>query len=111
MWLLDANLPLQLVRLLTDLGITVDSAIARNWTTLSNGRLVEVAINAGFTTLLTRDRLFGESAAAVLRTHPEFGVVRILLPQARAPQFLSAFRGAWLKSAIEPVPGQMIEWQ
>ncbi len=54
MWLLDANMPLQLVALLRDLGIEADSAVARGWNTLSNGRLVEAAVHANFAALLTR---------------------------------------------------------
>ncbi|HTR62531.1 MAG TPA: DUF5615 family PIN-like protein [Candidatus Binataceae bacterium] len=110
MWLLDANLPIQLVALLTELGINADSAIIQGWNNLSNGRLVEAAINGGFTALLTRDRLFAESAARVLRAYPDFSVVRVNLPQARSSQFLVAFRSAWQQSAISPQPGRMIEW-
>jgi len=39
MWLLDANMPVQLVALLSELGIEADSAVARGWNTLSNGSL------------------------------------------------------------------------
>jgi hypothetical protein len=46
MWLLDANMPLQLVALLRDLGIEADSAVARGWNKLSNGLLVEAAVDA-----------------------------------------------------------------
>jgi Domain of unknown function (DUF5615) len=77
MWLLDANMPLQLVALLRDLGIEADSAVARGWSTLSNGRLVEAAVQANFAALLTRDRMFGMSARSVLKKYPEFCVVRV----------------------------------
>jgi predicted nuclease of predicted toxin-antitoxin system len=110
MWLLDANLPVQLVVLLTGLGIRTDSAITRGWNTLSNGRLVETAVRAEFTVLLTRDRLFAESAARVLGRFPEFSVVRVTLPEARAPQFLAAFESAWRRGVIEPLPGRVVEW-
>jgi predicted nuclease of predicted toxin-antitoxin system len=110
MWLLDANLPVQLVVLLRDLGIEADSAVARGWNTLSNGSLVRAAAAGKFTVLLTRDRLFGESAAQAIKLHPEFGIVRITLPQLRASQFVEAFRAAWLVGQIIPAPGQMIEW-
>ena len=74
MWLLDANMPVQLVALLSDWGIEADSAAGRGWNALSNGRLVSAAARAGFTALLTRDRLFGESAAGALRAYPDFCV-------------------------------------
>jgi hypothetical protein len=95
MWLLDANMPLQLVALLRELGIEADTAVARGWNTLSNGSLVRAAVEAKFITLLTRDRLFGKSAAQALKVHSEFCVVRVTLPQLRASQFLAAFRVAW----------------
>lgn len=63
-----------------------------------------------FTALLTRDRLFGEWAAQALKVHPEFGIVRVTLPQLRASQFLAAFRAAWQTAQIMPAPGRMIEW-
>jgi predicted nuclease of predicted toxin-antitoxin system len=110
MWLLDANMPVQLVALLKELGIEADSAVARGWHTLSNGSLVTAAARANFTALLTRDRLFGESAAGALRVHSEFCIVRVTLPQVRAAQFLEAFRAAWNKGRIIPAPNQMIEW-
>jgi predicted nuclease of predicted toxin-antitoxin system len=78
MWLLDANMPVQLVGLLRELGIEAESAVARGWNTLSNGSLVSAAARAEFTVLLTRDRLFGESAAGALKTNSEFCVVRVV---------------------------------
>jgi len=57
MWLLDANMPIPLVALLAEMGIESDSAKARGWDTLSNGILVNTAAHAGFSVLLTRDRL------------------------------------------------------
>jgi hypothetical protein len=72
--------------------------------------LVEAAAKANFVTLLTGDRLFGESAAGELKNYTEFCVVRVTLVQARAPQFLSAFRSAWQKEAILPVAGRIVDW-
>ncbi|MBI3758412.1 MAG: DUF5615 family PIN-like protein [Deltaproteobacteria bacterium] len=105
MWLLDANMPIQLGPLLRDLGIEVDSAWARGWNELSNGELVSTAVKAGFTVLLTRDRSFGESAARALKVHRQFSVVRITLPQLRADQFIVAFRFAWETTRLVPHPG------
>src|SRR5258708_31259571 len=110
MWLLDANVPVQLVALLSELGIEADSAVGRGGNTLSNGSLVSVAVQAKFTVLLTRDRLFRESAAGALKLNIEFCIVRITLRQLRAGAFLQAFRTAWQQARIVPVPGRMIEW-
>jgi predicted nuclease of predicted toxin-antitoxin system len=110
MWLLDANMPVQLVALLHDLAIEAETAAGRGWNTLSNGRMVSAAARAKFTVLLTRDRLFGEVAAATLRTHPDFCIVRVTLPQLRAAAFVRAFRAAWKESPINPEPGRTIEW-
>jgi predicted nuclease of predicted toxin-antitoxin system len=110
MWLLDANVPIQLVALLKELGIDADSAVARGWNKLSNGNLVSAAVQAKFSTLLTRDLLFGESAAQTLKVNQEFCIVRVRLPQLRASQFLTAFRAAWQTAQITPAPGRMIDW-
>ena len=110
MWLLDANMPIQLVALLKELGIEADSSVARGWNTLSNGNLVNAAVRAKFSALLTRDRLFGESAAQTLKIHNEFCIVRVRLPQLRASQFLAAFRTARQTVQIIPAPGQTIDW-
>jgi hypothetical protein len=105
MWLLDANMPVQLAALLNELGIEADSAAARGWNTLSNGSLVSAAVQTIITALLTRDRLFGESAAQALRIYNEFGVARVTLPQLRANQFLQALRAAWQRTQIVPAAG------
>jgi predicted nuclease of predicted toxin-antitoxin system len=110
MWLLDANMPIPLVALLAELGIESDSAKARGWNTLSNGILVNTAAREGFSVLLTRDRLFAQSAAGALTTHPGFSVVRVTLPQLRLRRFLEAFRAAWASAPIIPVSGRMIDW-
>ena len=110
MWLLDANMPVQLVAMLKELGLDADSAVSRGWNTLSNGSLVRAAAQTNFTVLLTRDRLFGETASSALRVYPDFSIVRITLPQLRAAAFLSAFRAAWQTARIIPVPGRMTEW-
>ena len=110
MWLLDANMPVQLVALLKEMSIEAASSVARGWNTLSNGSLVDAAVRANFSALLTRDRLFGESTAQTLKVHNEFSIVLVRLPQLRASQFLAAFRAAWQTAQIIPAPGQMIDW-
>jgi len=110
MWLLDVNMPRQLKALLSELGIPSDTATERGWGTLVNGDLLEAAASSGFDALLTRDRLFGESAANSLKTCPAFSIVIVTIQQARASQFLSSFRAAWTNDPIAPVPGQIQSW-
>lgn len=110
MRLLDANMPVQLLALLEELGVEADTAVARGWNTLGNGSLVAMAVQENFTVLLTRDRLFGETAAAALKAFPNFCVVRVALPQLRADSLLQAFRAAWQEAPITPAPGRMIDW-
>ena len=110
MWLLDVNMPRQLRGLLGTLGIPAETANTRGWGTLVNGDLLEAAAASGFTCLLTRDRLFGESVARNLRRYPNFSIVLVLLPQVRASQFLASFKAAWEKGQITPTPGQVQSW-
>jgi hypothetical protein len=48
MWLLDANMDVHLVSVLTGFKIPCDTAGKRGWKALSNGDLVSAAVNAGF---------------------------------------------------------------
>jgi hypothetical protein len=57
MWLLDANMDVHLVSVLSDRGIQCHTAANRGWEALPNGELVKAAVSAGFDCLLTRDRL------------------------------------------------------
>jgi hypothetical protein len=110
MWLLDANMDIHLARLLTDHGIACDTAANRGWKALSNGQLVAAAMASGFDCLLTRDRLFSESASRALRSYPTFAVVLITLPQQRWPEYCERFLELWTSSPIKPQPGCLVEW-
>jgi hypothetical protein len=110
MWLLDVNMPSRLTSLLGEFGIKAETATSRNWATLTNGRLVEAAVSGGFSCLLTRDKLFGDSAAKGLKSFRQFAVVLVALPQMKESDFLESFRTAWNSSPIKPVPGKMIRW-
>ncbi len=110
MWLLDVNMPRPLIAALAELGIQAKTAIDQGWKNLTNGRLVEAAVSQGFSCLLTRDKLFGDSASRALRNFPQFSVVLITLPQMKAPGFMENFKAAWRLSPIKPVPGEMIHW-
>lgn len=108
MWLLDANMDVHLVATLADLGIHSATAVSRGWKALSNGDLVASA--SGFECLLTRDQLFGESAARALRSFPHFAVVLVDLPQQRWQQYRERFLAAWAASPIQPSPGRLTQW-
>ena len=110
MWLLDANMDIHLAAFLTERGISCDTAANRGWKALSNGQLVAAALASGFDCLLTRDRLFSESASRALRSQPTFAVVLINLPQQRWPEYRTLFTELWASSPIQPQPGRSIEW-
>ena len=110
MWLLDSNIPKKLTLVLSGLGVESATAQSRGWGNLSNGSLVKAAATAGFSCLLTRDRLFAESASGALRSFPTFSVVVVTLPQLREPLFLEAFRAAWQRAPIRPVGGEISSW-
>jgi hypothetical protein len=71
---------------------------------------VEGAVQAGFQCILTRDRLFSESAARALKRFPDFCVVLVVIPQLRGPEFLEQFQRAWDRGPIQPAAGQLLRW-
>jgi hypothetical protein len=110
MWLLDANMDVHLVELLEGFGIACHTAGSRGWKALSNGDLVTAAVAAGFRCLLTRDQLFGESAARALRLFPDFAVVVVGLPQRPWPEYMERFAAQWMNCRIEPLAGHLTHW-
>jgi predicted nuclease of predicted toxin-antitoxin system len=110
MWLLDVNMPNKLAQALFELGVSAETTHQRGWDALTNARLLEAAVSQGFNCLLTRDRLFAESAARALKRFPHFRVVVVTLPQLREKAFLDAFRKAWDASPILSVPGEVVYW-
>ena len=103
-------MPRQVLGLLEELGIGASHAEDRGWGALINGSLVEAAVQAGFTCLLTRDRLFGESASKALKRFPQFSVVLIVIPQVRGVEFAGLFREAWRMRPLLPIPGALTRW-
>ena len=95
MWLLDVNLPTALTRLLRGYDIVAETTAGRGWRELTNGALAQAASGEGFRILLTRDRLFGESASEALKSFPEFAVVVITLPQQPWAQYRQRFLESW----------------
>lgn len=110
MWLLDVNLPNGVIGLLKGYGIGCDTTIARGWRDLGNGALASVASKAGFKAILTRDRLFGESAAKSLYSFPELSVVIIRIFQSKQSSYLKEFEAGWKVKPITPIPGMVVEW-
>jgi hypothetical protein len=110
MWLLDVHMPKKIAAVLGEFGIQAQTADARGWKGLTNGAPVEVAVQAGFSCAVARDRLFGEFAARAWKRFPQFSVVLVAIPQLRGPEFLERFRGAWKRTPIQPVAGQLLRW-
>jgi hypothetical protein len=110
MWLLDVNMPKAVGPFLSEFGIEAHSADDRGWGGLTNGALVETAIQSGFRCILTRDRLFSESAARTLKRFPEFCVVLVTIPQLRGPEFLERFGTAWDRAPIQLAAGRLLLW-
>ena len=111
MWLLDVNMPREIVGLLDELGVHAQhTGTIPGWDELTNGALVEAAWSKNFDCVLTRDRLFAESAARALKKFPEFSVILVTLPQARGSEFLKVFRSAWERTRVIPIPGRSLSW-
>jgi predicted nuclease of predicted toxin-antitoxin system len=110
MWLLDVNLPNGLRHVLTKYGHTAETTVFRGWRDLGNGVLAAAAHQAGFRVILTRDRLFGNSAGRALTSYPDLAVVILKISQSREANYLQEFEKQWAVNAIRPVHGQVIEW-
>jgi predicted nuclease of predicted toxin-antitoxin system len=110
MWLLDVNVPSKVAAFLSRRGIVCVRTDRQGWSHLKNSELVEAAVQQGFQCLLTRDKMFGESAARSLRRHPKFAVVLLSLRQAKELEYLAEFEKRWAKSVIQPQPGNMTIW-
>src|SRR5829696_6245099 len=110
MWLLDANMDVHLVDVLSAFGVPCDTAANRGWKALANSDLVMAAVDAGFICLLTRDQLFGESAAKALKRFPDFAIILVYLPQQPWREYRERFAAEWTKRPIEPIAGSMGRW-
>jgi predicted nuclease of predicted toxin-antitoxin system len=109
MWLLDANMDIHLPGVLTELGIRCDAATRLGWRDVSNRELVSAAAEVGFTCLLTRDRMFAESAGRTLQL-ASVCIVVVHIPQKPWREFVQEFRAACAKQPIVPAPGAVIHW-
>jgi hypothetical protein len=109
-WLLDANIDVRIRDILAEFGVDSRTAQSKGWKQLLNGNLVAAAAEDGFTCLLTRDRLFCESASRTLKQFPAFAIVVIQLKQQKWPAYGEAFRRAWERERIVPITGQTVGW-
>ena len=110
MWLLDVNLPNGVIGILKGFGIDCDTTVARGWRDLGNVALASVASKSGFKAVLTRDRLFGESAAKALHSFPELSIVIIRISQSKQSAYVKEFEVAWQARPIKPIAGMVVEW-
>lgn len=110
MWLLDVNVPVQIMRVLEASGIEVNRSDRLGWTTKTNGELVSLAAKNGFDCLVTRDRLFNKSAAKNLKENPDFCIVLLTISQAKADEYVKTFEHEWKRSPIKIKPGSVVLW-
>lgn len=110
MWLLDHNLPYQLVSVLKSAGIECKTAYDQGWNELQNGEFLSVASRAGFTCILTRDVLFAESAYKEMMRFSNMAIVLITISQCKGKKYAEEFLKHWQDSPISPDQGKMICW-
>ena len=89
-----------------------ETKVARAKADIAATALVDpaAASDAGFTCILTRDKLFQESASKVLKHRPKMAIVLLVLPQGRGRLYLESFKMEWQKKPITPIPGQVVLW-
>ncbi|MCY4524229.1 MAG: DUF5615 family PIN-like protein [Halobacteriovoraceae bacterium] len=110
MWLLDHNLPQQLVISLKSVGIDAHTTVSRGWEKLENDNLVSAAGNAGFLCILTRDSLFEETARRKIRKFPQMAIILLTITQQEGNKYAKEFLKHWKKSTIVPIPQKMLHW-
>ena len=110
MWLLDENLDVNLLAFLRSQGIECDTVRGRGWQGFQNGQLANVASDAGFRCLLTRDADFASAAGGVLESYSALAIVVIKLPQKASQHYVADFAREWTRVSITPLPGQVVSW-
>lgn len=108
--LVDVNLPPGVARLLNKAGVSATPAVREGWGTLANGNLIRAAVAKDYQGIITRDTTLHIDADYVLRTHPDFAVVIVRLPQVRGAEYLAAFAKALQHSPLRPETGKVLEW-
>ncbi len=110
MWLLDHNLPQQLVSSLKSMGIECKTAYEQGWNELQNGELLSTASHADFTCILTRDTLFAKSAHKEMTKFSSMAIVLITIPQYKGKRYVEKFLKHWQDNPISPTQGKIIHW-
>ncbi len=110
MWLLDKNVPRQVMAFLRSVGIDSKHAGDIGWGALRNGVLTKTAYEAGYRVLVTHDLDFDRDAAKELAGRKDFAVVKILLDTPGKHAYLALLDKYWLLEQIVPKFGGSIEW-
>ena len=110
LWLLDHNVSSVIADFLRTNGISCVTAREKGWEHLSNGKLVEAAAIAGISALLTKDKLFEESANKSLKQHTQMAIVLIRMRQAPESQLIGIFAELWKEKPIQPIIGKLVVW-
>ena len=110
MWLLDKNVPRQMVAFLQGKGIDAKHAGDLGWGALRNGVLTRTAYQAGYRVLVTHDLDFDRDAAKELASRKDFAVVKIMLDTPGKSAYLALLAKYWLLEPIKPAPGGSVEW-
>lgn len=110
MLLLDENLPLKIKDILEQNGYKCETVFTLGWSGLKNGQLVSKAIEKGYSAILTKDKLFAESAAKSLSKFPNFAVIRITLLQKTLKEYLNNFSLLLKEKPLELILGTLTEW-
>jgi predicted nuclease of predicted toxin-antitoxin system len=109
-WILDTNVPFLLKEFLSSKGIDCSTAQEHGWGELKNGELVKASFDNGFRVILTRDKLFIESASRTLKFLPDVSIVLLALPQLKESELKQLLIASWNHNNIYPVAGQLVLW-
>jgi hypothetical protein len=110
MWLLDKNVPRQMMGFLRSLGLDAHHAGDLGWGALRNGVLTRTAYDAGYRVLITHDQDFDRDAAKELEWRSDFCVVKILLDTPGKHAYVELLEKYWSREAIIPRFGACILW-
>ena len=91
-------------------GFECSTASAEGWAALTNGELIQAAVDSGFEGIITKDIRFHLDGLVVLKKHPMFAIVIVALPQAKKAIYLKAMEERLLTTKLVPVLGKVIVW-
>jgi predicted nuclease of predicted toxin-antitoxin system len=109
-WILDTNVPFLLREFLISKGIPCATAQEHGWGELKNGELVRATFDSNFRVIVTRDKLFRESANRTLKHLPEVSIVLLSLPQLKENELRQLLDATWQTQNIIPIAGKLIIW-